>query len=315
MSRLRDHDGYSLPEVLIVLTLSTVLLGATLLTFANFNRNEQHATELNEQVERARNGLDILSRHLRNLARPGATISGFGTTPSLVRAAGYDVIFQTSSPERTWVRYCLSTSGTHGGRPISPDRSVLFEATSTTSTLTAGMAASCPGTGWTATRTVTDVAVNRTAGLDRPVFSYSCPGMAVCGTDLLKVKGIRSDLYLDLDVRDRPLAERVSTAIHLRNQNEPPVAEGTWRPGSVRSVLLNASGSTDPEGRTLQYYWFVGAPPAGWGCGQTPPLTSNYLIGITATLNGTSGTSQLVTLVVCDPGALGSQQAITVVYP
>lgn len=316
MSLRRNQAGYSLPEVLVVMTISVLLLGATLTTFANFNRNEAHASELSDQVERARNGLDLLSRQLRNLARPGATVSGFGTTPSINRAEAYDFIFQTSAPQRTWIRYCMATSGTAGGRPITVDRSVVFEAVSPNSTLTAGMTGACPGTGWASQNIVTDAAVNKTGGLDRPLFTYDCPTVPACTTDLLKIKGIRSDLYLDLDVRKRPLAQNVSTAVFLRNQNEPPVAVATFKPGSAGTVALNASGSTDPEGRTLAYYWFVNSTPSGWTCGQNVPTSATYLSGITATLTGTSGTSRNVYLVVCDPGALGSQQGpITVTFP
>lgn len=312
MSGHRRQAGYSLPEVLIVMTLSLVVLGATLTTFAGFTRNQQGSNDLNEQVEQARNGLDVMSRQLRNLARPGATIGGFGTTPSINRAESYDFIFQTSAPQRTWVRYCLATSGTAGGRAITADRSVLYEASSATNTVTAGMSGICPGTGWTATRVVGDALVNKTGGRDRPLFKYTCSGPSSCvssgvAADLLKVKAVRSDTYVDLNVNKKPTAQRVSTAVYLRNQNEPPVAEGTWKPGSAGSVSLNASGSEDPEGRTLGYFWFVGSTPAGWSCGQAVPSSATYLQGITATLTGTSGTTKAIYLVVCDPGALGAQ--------
>lgn len=310
--RLRTGTaGYSLPEVLIVMTLSTVILGATLTTFANFNRNEQQATQLNEQIERARNGLDLLARQLRNLARPLS--SGSTTAATINRAQGYDFIFQTSAPQRTWVRYCMATSGTLGGRPVSADRAVVYEAASASATLTTAMGGACPGTGWASVNTITDVAVNRTAGFDRPLFSYVCPGLPACGTDLLKVKGVRSDLYVDLDVSKRPLAQQVSTAVFLRNQNEPPVAAATWRPAGAGTVALNASGSSDPEERTLTHFWFDGPVPSLWnGCQPgTPPALS----GISATLAGTSATTRTINLVVCDPGGLRSQQALTVSFP
>lgn len=313
----RSQSGFSLVELLIVMVISLLVLGATLTTFTNFTRGEKTNQEFNGQIEQARNGLDILARELRNLSKPGATISGFGTTPSINRAEGYDFIFQTSAPARTWVRYCLATAGTLGGQTLSPDRGVVFEAISPTSTLTGGMTGTCPGTGWDKTHVVAESVVNKTGGQDRPLFSYTCSVGTTCATtNLLQVKGARSDMYLDMDITRKPLAQRVSTAVYLRNQNEPPTAEGTWRPGASGSVSLNASGSQDPEERTLQYFWYVGSVPAGWGCGQAVPAGATYLPGITATLAGTPGTTKNVYLVVCDPGQLGSQFGpMTVSFP
>ncbi len=313
----RQQGGYSLPEVLIVMVVSLIVLGATLTTFANFTRNENENQNFNQQIEQARGGLDILARELRNLAKPGATISGFGTTPSISRAEAYDFIFQTSAPQRTWVRYCLATSGTVGGQPLSANRSVVYEMLSPTNSVTASMRGTCPGTGWSQTRMVSDNVVNRTGGQNRSLFEYTCTVGTTCATtNLLQVKGVRSDMYVDLSTTRDPPAERVSTSVFLRNQNEPPVAEATWRPGSPGSVSLNASGSQDPEERTLQYYWYVGAVPAGWSCGQPVPSSATYLQGITATLSGTSGSTRPVYLVVCDPGALGSQFGpMTVSFP
>lgn len=51
----------------------------------------------------------------------------------------------------------------------------------------------------------------------------------------------------------------MSSAVYLRNQNEPPTA--TIAPPSTvapRTVLFNGAASDDPEGRTLIYQWFKG---------------------------------------------------------
>jgi type II secretory pathway pseudopilin PulG len=300
----RRQAGYSLPEVIIVMTLSIVVLGATLTTFTNFTKNQQKSQDLNQSIEQARNSFEILSRQLRNLARPSG--DPFGATPSINRAQSYDVIFQTSAPTRTWVRYCMATTGTAGGKPVTANRGVVWEGVSPSSTITSGMMGACPGTGWATTSVVADNVVNQTAGQDRPLFSYTCPTAATCpGADLLKIKAVRSDLYVDLDVAKKPLEQRMSTAVFLRNQNEPPTAVATAKPGSPGTVLFNGSSTADPEERTLTYYWFVNSIPTGWACGQTPPDTATYLQGITATLTGATGTTKSVYLVACDPGLLG----------
>ena len=48
------------------------------------------------------------------------------------------------------------------------------------------------------------------------------------------------------------------SSIFLRNQNEAPVADFTATAAGTRTVILNGSASTDPEGRTLAYDWFLG---------------------------------------------------------
>ena len=59
--------------------------------------------------------------------------------------------------------------------------------------------------------------------------------------------------------------ERVASGVYLRNQNQAPVGSFTVTPisGSPRTVLLNGSGSSDFEQRTLTYYWFLGHDAAG----------------------------------------------------
>src|SRR5882757_8790139 len=88
-------------------------------------------------------------------------------------------------------------------------------------------------------------------------------------------------------------------------------------PAGTRTLIFNASGSSDYEGRTLGYFWFAGAPPATASihCDNTattvdtstPPNTILWgaaLIGQGITLNYTFPTSgaKTVTLVACDPG-------------
>jgi hypothetical protein len=103
---------------------------------------------------------------------------------------------------------------------------------------------------------------------------------------------------------------QVSTSVFLRNQNEAPTASVTG-PTTVgpHKISLNGTGSSDPEGRTLDFYWFMDtAPPASElaNCNQSPPsniwegplLIKDFGAGATGSHN--------FWLVVRDPGCLTS---------
>ena len=72
-----------------------IVLGATLTTFNNFERNVKTNDQQNEAQEQARRGMDLMSRDLRNLASP---------TPNLPLAVdryeALDVIFQSEGKEK-----------------------------------------------------------------------------------------------------------------------------------------------------------------------------------------------------------------------
>ena len=70
----RREDGMSLVEVLLVMTLMLIVLGATLTTFNSFERKARDNQNLNEAQDSARRGLDLMARDLRNLASPTASI-------------------------------------------------------------------------------------------------------------------------------------------------------------------------------------------------------------------------------------------------
>ena len=60
----------------------------------------------------------------------------------------------------------------------------------------------------------------------------------------------------------------VATGVYLRNQNQAPVVNFVATPTVSRTVLLNASGSSDYEGRTLSMWWFKGTMPTSITCDQ-----------------------------------------------
>jgi prepilin-type N-terminal cleavage/methylation domain-containing protein len=331
---LTDERGFSLIELLVVMTLSLVVLSATLLTFTALSNSAHDNNVRLETTEVARDALDVQARQLRNLAKR------LNNTAVLDTVAPYDLIFQTSDPSRTWVRYCLDT--VHP--PATSDQARLWTqeralASAAASPVTAAMRVDCPSTSadWTATRVVAEQLTHRRGGLDRPLFTYRCTSGTTCTSDPAtydQVININALTIVDTDA-DRELPElRVTSGVFLRNQNQAPVARFVATPASTSgTIVLNASASTDYEGRTLNYYWFVGARPAvaSIDCAN-PMITGNGVLrtlwgaagyaGESITLSYTFsaaerllGSTANVGLVVCDPGDRFGTAGITSTIP
>lgn len=315
-----DEHGFVLTEVLLVMVIGMLLLGATLLTFQRFVTNANQNDVRNDTIEMARSALDVQAKQLRNLAQRT-------NDPVIVTPVGADELtFQTSDPTRTWVRYCMDSTDPANGKVFQQNQATAVNATS--SPVTAGMRAGCPASGWSVTRLVATNVVNRIGGLNRPIFSYQCAGggtacLAPANAD--QIIGVNSTLYVDTKPVNGPGAERVTSGVYLRNQNQAPVARFTATPvsGASRTVLLNASGSSDYEQRTLSYFWFEGAMPTNIDCKQPgtstapPPWGGNFISRSLTVQHAFAGTatSATVGLVVCDPGHRQSQlvtQTVTI---
>ncbi|MGH2901755.1 MAG: PilW family protein, partial [Solirubrobacteraceae bacterium] len=245
---VRSEGGFTLVELLVVMTISIVILSATLTTFNTSYQVHHDNDARNDTAERAREALDVEARQLRNLAKR------LNNAPVIDRVTDYDLIFQTSDPSRTWVRYCLDTAAS----PASPARGRLWTAGLSVpvgtpgAPVTAGMRSACPGSGWTQTRVVADHVTNRRDGLDRPLFAYTCTsGTSGCTSDPStydQVVNITSTTLVDTTPGRGAAELRVATGVYLRNQNQAPQAQFLATPASAsRTVVLNASGSTDFE--------------------------------------------------------------------
>ena len=71
MSRLvREENGFTLVELLIVCVVMLVVLGATLTTLNSFQSNAETNARVNDSQDEARRATDQLARDLRNLASP-----------------------------------------------------------------------------------------------------------------------------------------------------------------------------------------------------------------------------------------------------
>jgi Tfp pilus assembly protein PilX len=327
VTRRSREAGFVLPEVLTVMIIATLLLGATLVTFERFVVHENESDNRNDNIEMARNALDIEARQLRNLAK--RVTDGVIASP----LDGDSFTFQTSDPTRTWVRYCLDSSAPANGKVWLQLQSLTTAVTS--SPVTAGMQAGCPSTdaNWSSTRVVVDHVVNRYNGRNRPMFSYRCAGGGTACTSSSstydQIIGVDASLYVDTRPTDNLPEQLVRSGVYLRNQNQAPTADftATTISGTPRTMLFNASGSADYEQRTLAYFWFLNTMPtaASIRC-DLPPADGattawgGTLIGRGLTLQYTwpgtvpaSGSTQTVGLVVCDPGDRHSPVATQIV--
>jgi len=314
-----SHDGergFTLVELLISVTLSFIVLGATLTTFNNLYRSAHDNDARLDSAAVARRALDVQARQLRNLAKRVSS-------PVIDTATSTDIIFQTAEPTRTWVRYCLDTTTA----PASSERGRLWTAelsvplAATPSPVAQSMRTGCPGTGWTTKRIVADDVTNLRAGLARPLFEYTCASGMECAPSAAtydQVVAITARTIVDTTPGVDPREMEVVSAVNLRNQNQAPVANFAASASSAtRTVVLNAAGSSDAEGRTLSYFWFKGLMPlaAAVDCARsdaTRVLAISTLwgsigfIGEGITLSHQFGAlefgSRNIGLVVCDPG-------------
>jgi prepilin-type N-terminal cleavage/methylation domain-containing protein len=307
-SRATAEQGFTLVEMIIVSMLFLIVLGATFAVAGSFERTNRDAQTRDGQVERARRGIDRGMRQLRNLARRIEA-------PVINRATSNDFIFQTSDPERTWSRYCTQTQA---------NGKVWLWSLSSPTGVSTGMSGPCPGTGWSIRDVVAEDVANQSPGRDFPLFKYSCvrgtpttcPAVAA---DLTRIQSVAMDLWIDENNARKPPASRLSSAVFLRNQNEPPTASFTARPFASRQVVLNASASVDPEGRTLRFMWFK-APAPAFTCDQGPPMSALLWQSVTMThtfpnADGASGATSPIELVVCDPGNLQARVTKQVTIP
>ena len=308
--RLRGQDGFSLPEVLIAMTIMLIVLGATLATLDSGRTRQKVDERRSESQESLRRGVDHLERQLRNLATP---VSG---VKSIYRAQGFDIVFQTADPAKRWVRYCLDPAD-----PLTASgKANLWYQVSAAASNTPPTGTSCPATGWSTQESVGQSVVNARDGLARPFLSYNWPedasGNAVT-TDTSTITQVRTDVWVDVNPGSVPDEQRLSSGVFLRNQNQAPVAGFTWTPNG-HGVVLNASKTTDFEGRRLNYYWYYGASPAiPPGCKPATPEPASYLgsgIVLKAEFPAATLSPQTVTLCVVDPGDLQATLSKTVTF-
>jgi prepilin-type N-terminal cleavage/methylation domain-containing protein len=336
-ARFQREDGFTLIELLVAASLMLVVLTATLNALDRTTTLQRKNEKINDAQEQVRLTLDRIAGQLRNLASPTTS-----TVKTIDRAQSYDVIFQTTDPNKQWVRYCLadgsnspaSFTGFVNSTPSNetiwyeiPNAAFLALSPQQSPSQVANMTGTCPaapasaGTpGWASATVVASKITNKNNGLDRPLFTNN-----VVGTDTSTITYLRADVYGSFATAvNNPRESRINTGVFLRNQNQAPTAVIQAQQSSVdhRTYQLNGTASSDPEGRTLNsFLWFKGSPansatatiaklPTCIGADQFKVTGGETwtCIGSGALLSNTfpasDGSSVALALEVTDPGGL-----------
>lgn len=293
MTSIGDERGLTLIELLVTMTITVVIFGATLSLLDFFQSNNRFDQLRNENQDMARTTIDRLSRQLRNIV---ARTTSSGAVPgALEQAEEYGITFQTldtakSSAEGKFhamrVRYCLDDS--------KPEDEIIWEEVKRWEKTEPEVPSStaCPDrtTGdWdTVTEVVTNV-TNLNGGQKRAVFKYSAK-------ETPEILAVDTDLFIDITPKEsRPGETELTSGVSLRNANRRPIASFTATEEGNRTVRLNASASYDPDGLSLTYRW--------WDNGAELLTTSQqYVTSALAT-----GSKQVFKLKVTNPGELSAE--------
>lgn len=275
MTRLASDRGFTLIELLVAMTLSLLILGATLTAFEAVQDNHQRTVEHNDAQDQVRRATDRLARDLRNLA--DAEDLGGGVTSDAVEKNGrWDLIFKSvddgisgappvGNPRGLKrVRLCLDARTRSDGRLILQQQSAAaYTSTPPATSLAAGAPCTMADAGWTTRTVVASSVVNRLDPDDeRELFTYAADGRQLAydgGAVVLQdISRLATTVVVDPTPTRSPRASTLTTSVFLRNQNRNPVASFscTWVNRSGRVVLLNGTASQDPEGETLQRFEF-----------------------------------------------------------
>jgi type II secretory pathway component PulJ len=315
-SPLADERGVTLIELILASLLSLLVMGASLAAFDGLQGNHKLTQQQNDAQDVTRQQTDRLARELRNLASPSQLTADLSAQPQAIDlASDYDAVFRVVDDVRPAgslnvanvkrVRYCLDSA--------NPAKGVIWRQTQTwvtAATPALPSTAACPAAGWSAgNRQYIGSVVNRINGQDRPVFTYN-------STDVQRVSKVRTSLYVDATPGKRPVETRLSTGVFLRNQNRIPTADFTATVTADKRLILNGSGSEDPEGMPLKYQWYLDPPSTLPDCSVTPVAASCLGEGVVFEKTGLSGGAQhTIKLVVRDPAALGGVASQTVTFP
>lgn len=267
-ARLRAEAGVSVVEAVVVSALLVVVLGATLGAWAEFEDTSGDKIRQNEAQQEARRAIDQVQTELRNLASPTNELPR-----AVEKAEPHDFVFQSIGARRPdgslnernarRVRYCAD----HVGKRVWRQQQTWTTATAPQLPATTACPEAPVAGGWSAGSVVARDAVN---GPDRPLFAYNRTAL-----DEITEVGVR--LWVDADPARRPYETELASGAFLRNQNRRPAASFTATV-SGSDVVLNGSGSSDPEGRSLAYQWYDGGALVGEGIVYTykPPTPGEH---------------------------------------
>jgi prepilin-type N-terminal cleavage/methylation domain-containing protein len=258
MRAAREQAGFSLIELLVAMSLITVVVMATVTAFVSFNKNERINRLHNESTDEARLTIERLSSQLRNLASP------VDLEPKAVeKAEPFDLVFLTVDavkPEGSEnarnikrVRYCVGELS--GGKASLIRQQQVWQAPEPPPSFSTS---GCPNTSWGGSVVVASDIVNTAEATPVPIFTYTPDADPTS-----EISGVRAELMVDTNPGVLPRAVSLGSGVFLRNQNRVPTASCTAiAAGTGRNIALNGSASSDPEGFNLrEYSWIVNGVP------------------------------------------------------
>ena len=301
MSRLvREEGGFTLVELMLVSVLMIVVMGATLAALTGVERTSATNVRQNDNQDQVRTAMDTLSRELRNLASPTDELPH-----AVERATAGDIIFQSvartkpagsaNARNTQRVRYCLEADANRLWRQEQRWAGGTAPAMPT--------AAGCPAAPAPGSWDNKAVAAEKVVNGARPAFAYNA-------AQLNSITEIRASLFADATPGRPPGEVELETSVFLRNQNRAPIAQFTAAVSGV-SILLNGSGSTDPEQKPLEYYWYDRDVSSN-NCGTLPaqlPQAGCVGKGIVFNYSPSPLGLKRVYLVVSDPAGLTHEAA------
>jgi prepilin-type N-terminal cleavage/methylation domain-containing protein len=297
VSSVRSQAGFTLIELLVTMLITSIVFGATLSLLDVFQRDNRLDQIRAETQDTARTAMDRMARELRNVAAPSTEASG-----ALELAESYALTFQTidssSTPSQNnltnvmRVHYCLADT--------TSTNEVLYKQVKrwkTKSAPTLPTSTECPDTtngDYESSSRLVEHVVNRVGGQSRALFTYG----PTTATTVGQIISVEPTLYIDVKPGSKPGESQLTSSVSLRNQNRPPSAVFTAvQTGPERTVQLNASESTDPDGLALTYKW--------WDNGTKLPTTAQQYV----TEAEKEGTKHTFKLEVTDPGGLKSESS------
>lgn len=294
MKRLSSERGLALPELLVAISLAIVVMGAGVVTLAAFSKQRQRVTSQSNMQDSARVTLDRLAEQLRN-AKPSSN----GAHP-IERSSAYDIVFLapvqsaslTNNPAGlAHFRYCVDSS--------SPTDEALWLQSApydSNSQPSPPSTSDCPSASWPNQQIVARQLINQYRSPAVPFFTTTTDSSGI-------ITDVGIDAYVDTNPTADPPATELRSSVTLRNLNRAPTASISCQASTNGHALCDASGSADPEGRSLTYAWSMDGNPL---TETTYRLDQGGLA---------SGSTHAFTVTVTDPEGLSSSASQSMTLP